>query len=89
VSNGYSVVFDPKAWDQLMRLPLRLQERVTDAIEGLEVEPRPSGVTKLSGNENYYRIRVSDYRIIYEIRDNVLLVLILKIGHRSDVYKSP
>ena len=49
--------------------------------------PRPRGVEKLEGRENRYRIRVGDYRVIYEIHDEVLLVLVVRIGHRREVYR--
>jgi mRNA interferase RelE/StbE len=87
VSEPYSVVYDPAAWRELMKLPQATQERILTAIEGLEVEPRPRGVKKLSGSENYYRIRIGQYRVLYEIRDAVLLVLILTVGNRRDVYR--
>lgn len=56
-------------------------------IDELATSPRPNGVKKLKGKENTYRIRVGDYRILYEIFDDVLLVTVVKIGHRSKVYK--
>jgi mRNA interferase RelE/StbE len=51
------------------------------------IEPRPNGVKKLQGEENSYRIRVGDYRVIYDIFDDILLVKIVDVGHRSKVYK--
>jgi len=56
-------------------------------IDGLELEPRPSGVVKLSGSSDLYRVRSGDYRIIYRIEDQILQVLVIKIGNRRDVYK--
>ncbi len=53
----------------------------------MAIEPRPNGVKKLQGEENSYRIRVGDYRVIYDIFDDVLLVSVVDIGHRSKVYK--
>ncbi|MEH2244615.1 MAG: type II toxin-antitoxin system RelE/ParE family toxin [Nostoc sp.] len=57
-------------------------------IYELAIEPRPNGVKKLQGEENTYRIRVSDYRVIYDIFDEILLVNVIDIGHRSKVYKN-
>ncbi len=68
-----------------MNLPPRLQERVFLAIEALESTPRPSGVVKLQGEDNLYRIRVGDYRIIYQIQDGALLIIVVKVGNRRDV----
>lgn len=87
MSDGYSVVIEPAAWDAIMRLPRRDQERVLTAIEGLEISPRPSGVKKLEGAHNLYRVRSGDYRIIYSIEDGQLVVIIIKVGNRRDVYK--
>lgn len=53
----------------------------------MAIEPRPNGVKKLQGDDNSYRLRVGDYRVIYEVVDNVLIVTVIKIGHRSDIYK--
>ncbi len=84
---AYSVNIEAAAWKAIMRLNENLQERILTAIEGLEPEPRPSGVTKLQGYENLYRVRVGDYRIIYEIQDDVLVVVVVKVGNRRDVYR--
>lgn len=69
-----------------MKLPQRIQERLLTAIERLEADPRPRGTVKLSGFENFYRIRVGEYRAIYEIRDEVFVVLVVKVGKRGDIY---
>jgi mRNA interferase RelE/StbE len=71
----------------LARLAKREQTRIVRAIAGLADEPRPYGVKVLSGEENFYRIRVGDYRIIYEIDGKRIMVLVLRIGHRKDVYR--
>jgi mRNA interferase RelE/StbE len=63
------------------------QRRISAKIDSLKTNPRPSGVEKLSGEEDLYRVRVGDYRILYQIHDRILLVLILRIGHRQDVYR--
>lgn len=69
----------------LERLPRDLAQQVVKALRDLEQEPRPHGVKKLTGHE-LYRIRVRDWRIVYQIRDTQLLVLVLKIASRGDVY---
>ena len=76
----------------LRRIPKKEVARILKRIEALAVEPRPPGAEKLSGQERYrlrqgvYRIIV--YRIIYEIKDEELVVVVVKVGHRRDVYKS-
>ena len=81
----YEVVLSPKAEKQLDELPTPLRRRITEAIEGLESNPRPHGVKKLTGAENLWRIRVGDYRIVYTIEDDRLIVLVVKVGHRREI----
>ena len=83
----YEVQLVATARRELLKLPARARTRVGDAIRALGADPRPSGCKKLSGNADYFRIRVGDYRILYEIRDRDILVLVIKIGHRRDVYR--
>ena len=87
MNGGYAVVISPSAWRDLMKLTEQAQSAVFDALEGLEREPRPSGVVKMQGTENLYRVRSGNYRIIYEVQDDVLRVLVVKIGDRRDIYK--
>lgn len=61
--------------------------KIISAAEALAVNPFPSGHVKLSGSQRSYRIRVGDYRILYEVIDNRLIIEIIKVGHRKDVYK--
>ncbi len=82
----YSIDFKPIAKRQLAKLHKTIQHRLETKIDALTGNPRPHGYKKLQGFENRYRIRVGDYRVIYEIHDDVLLVLIVKIGHRRDIY---
>jgi mRNA interferase RelE/StbE len=62
------------------------RQRIVRRIQELASEPRPPGVEKLSGSP-YYRVRQGAYRIVYEIQDDVLIIHILKVGHRKDVYR--
>ena len=68
------------------RIPRKDLTRILDKIEALRDEPRPPGSVKLSGRE-YYRIRQGDYRIVYEVQDEVLIIVLIKVGHRRGVYK--
>lgn len=71
---------------QLRKLDRTAQRRVQGAIELLAAEPRPSGAKKLVGGDGEWRVRTGDYRIVYEIHDNVLLVLVIAVGHRREIY---
>jgi mRNA interferase RelE/StbE len=68
-------------------LPAEFQRRLSPHIDALAADPRPRVVVKLSGSSDIYRIRIGDYRIVYEIQDVGLVVLLLKIGNRRDVYR--
>lgn len=81
----YDVILSPKAEKQFEELANPLQRRITEALEGLESNPRPHGVKKLAGAENLWRIRVGDYRVVYTIEDKRLIVLVVKIGHRREI----
>lgn len=83
----YTVQFTPGARRALKRLEATSQRRIGAAIDGLAVNPRPSGVKKLADTENHWRTRVGDYRVIYQIFDNVLVIAIVIVGHRRDVYR--
>lgn len=83
----YRVLFTPAAERDLGALPPDVRVRVEARISGLGVNPRPPGCKKLSGRGNLWRIRAGDYRILYEIHDRALFVLVVKIGHRGDVYE--
>lgn len=80
----YPVRILPKAEKEIEALDYKIQDRIFDKIESLVKNPLPSQATKLK-NTNSYRLRVGDYRIIYEIYNGI--VYILKVGHRRDVYR--
>ncbi|MGV0028692.1 type II toxin-antitoxin system RelE family toxin [Phormidesmis priestleyi] len=84
---SYQVEFTRPADKQLKALPVNVQERLQPKIASLAQEPRPIGSAKLQGNDDLYRIRVGTYRIIYKIQDDLLLVLVVTVRHRRDVYR--
>ena len=81
----YSVDFSKVARKLFNKLPSDVQERIETKINNLAIEPRPNGVKKIQGEENSYRIRVGDYRVVYEIFDDILLVTVIRVKHRSQV----
>lgn len=83
----YRVVVLPSAARSLARLPRNDVRRIGRALDSLQSDPRPSGVVKLTGASDTYRVRVGRYRILYVLRDEVLTVTVVKIGHRRDVYR--
>jgi mRNA interferase RelE/StbE len=84
---SYRIEVAPAAVRQLRKLDRVAQRRVQAAIELLASQPRPSGAKKLVGGDDEWRVRTGDYRIVYEIHDHVLLVLVVAVGHRRDIYE--
>ena len=83
----YTIEFASAADRQLRKLPRHAQERLKPAIDALRLDPRPVGMVKLTGEWNQWRIRVGDYRVVYEIHDGRLLVLVVRVEHRRGVYR--
>ena len=81
----YQVRVERKAQKKLSKIPEPYYSNIKAAILDLGSDPRPTGCKKLKGREAY-RVRVADYRIIYEIHDSVLLVDVVDLGHRKDIY---
>lgn len=86
----YSVEFTKSAKKEFFKLESKIQERVTDALTVLSQNPFSTilNCKKLKGADNLYRVRLGDYRLVYEIRKSVLIVLVVKIGHRREVYRN-
>jgi len=84
---SYEIEITRTAEKRLKQLPRQDQERVVRAIIALAGEPFPRGSRKLSGYDDVFRIRVGQYRVIYSVSGQKLIIIILKIGHRRDVYR--
>ena len=84
---SYDVLLAPAAVRQLRKLEPAGRRRVQAAIDLLAAEPRPPSARQLVGGAGEWRVRTGDFRIIYEIHDQQLLVLVIKVGHRRDVYE--
>ena len=83
----YQIEVAPAAFRVMKKLDRHAQARIQAAIELLADNPRPPGAKKLIGGEGEWRVRTGDYRIVYEIDDGILLVLVIAVGHRRDVYR--
>jgi mRNA interferase RelE/StbE len=83
----YAVNIEKSALKVLKKLPRNFIAMIWKEIVSLERNPRPSGHKKLKGHQSLYRIRCGNYRIIYEIQDKVLVVLVIRIGDRKEVYR--
>jgi len=84
---AYEVLLSKAARRQLSTLPVFIHNKIIEDISALSSSPRPAGCKKLKGYKNAWRIRVGDYRVIYEIEDKILRILVIAIGHRKDIYE--
>jgi mRNA interferase RelE/StbE len=84
---SYEVQLSAAAAREFRKLPTDVAKRLKPAILALADNPRPQGVVKLAGQENAWRIRSGDYRVLYQIHDRTLLVLVVEIAHRREVYR--
>lgn len=83
----YRIEVAPAVVRQLRKLDPAARRRIQAAIELLAEHPRPQGARKLVGGDGEWRVRTGDYRIVYEVHDDVLLVLVVAVGHRRDIYQ--
>ena len=82
----YKIFFTETFYRNLKVIPARDTKRILSRIEGLAEDPRPTGSQKLAGQPDRYRVRQGNYRIIYSIEDKQLVVVVVKVGHRREVY---
>ena len=84
---AYTIEIAPRAERDIKALHLPVRRRIGHKLDQLATDPRPHGCVKLAGNLDLYRIRAGDYRILYQVKAEVLLVLIVRVGHRRDIYR--
>ena len=84
----YRIALSPMAARQLGKLDAQVRRRIQAALDLLAEQPRPPSATRLVGGAGEWRVRTGDYRIVYEIEDEQLLILVLRIGHRREVYET-
>lgn len=83
----YQLRIKKSAYKELSKMPKVTVLRISKVIDQFKTNPYPKGCKKFKGSENNYRVRVGDYRILYSIYDDVLIIEVVKIAHRKDVYK--
>lgn len=85
---GYQIKILPTAKKELASLPKPIRVRIGKKIDSLQTDPTPQGVKLLKGGQREaYRVRVGDYRILYQIKRDILTILVIKIGHRREIYR--
>jgi mRNA interferase RelE/StbE len=83
----YAVVWDNAARKQLEDITPRERARILRRVDALADDPRPHGVVKMAGADDRWRIRIGSYRVVYEIVDDQLVVTVVRVGHRGEVYR--
>ena len=83
----YEIALSAAAQKNLDRLQNKIRTRIADALEDLRDEPRPRSSRKLAGSERLWRIRVGNYRVIYTIEGDELIILVVRVAHRKDAYR--
>jgi mRNA interferase RelE/StbE len=84
---AYAVIVQPDALRAMSKIPEPDRSRIGRKVEALGENPRPGGMEKLKGPVDLYRIRGGNYRVIYQIHDDVIEVVVIQIGHRKDIYR--
>jgi mRNA interferase RelE/StbE len=84
---AYRIQFTPRAERDFKSLDGSIRGRIARRIDSLGETPYPQGIKKIEGEDELYRLRVGDYRILYQVKGKILLVLIVGIGHRRDIYR--
>ena len=84
---AYTVEVSPAAERELRKLPSQVRNTLLRRLASLRDDPRPPDAKKLSSPENLWRIREDNYRVIYRIKDDVLLVVVVRAGHRKEIYR--
>ena len=84
---NYNILISATAEKVLKKIPKKDRIRIVQLIQTLAISPVPQGARKLMYEQNIYRVRQGNYRVIYELKNKKLIILILKIGHRKDIYR--
>lgn len=84
---GYEVVLKPSAAKVLRKLPKPIQKRIGKRIDELAGNPRPPDAKALAGAEGFLRVRAGEYRIVYTVKDRELIVLVIRVGHRREIFR--
>jgi mRNA interferase RelE/StbE len=84
---AHRIEISPAAARQLKKIDRRVLLQIAEKIDLPAAEPRPRGCEKLSGYDNLYRVRIGDYRIVYGVEDRLVVVVVLKVGNRAEIYQ--
>jgi len=85
---SYRIEIKGSAAKALKKIPKANRKRIVEKIDSLAESPPNPDTTKMKGNNPFHKVRIGDYRIVYEIQEDVLVILVVKIGHRKDIYRN-
>ena len=85
---SYRIEIKGSAAKALKKIPKASRKRIVEKIDSLAESPPNPDTTKMKGDNPFHKVRVGDYRIVYEIQEDVLVILVIKIGHRKDIYRN-
>ena len=85
---SYRIEIKRSAAKALKKIPKASRKRIVEKIDSLAESPPNPDTTKMKGNNPFHKVRIGDYRIVYEIQEDVLVILVVKIGHRKDIYRN-
>jgi len=85
---SYRIEIKRSAAKALKKIPKANRKRIVEKIDSLAESPPNPDTTKMKGNNPFHKVRIGDYRIVYEIQEDVLVMLVIKIGHRKDIYRN-
>jgi len=83
----YKIAWKNSARRELKKISREVIPKILETVETLAINPFPAGVRKISGSEHTYRIRVGDYRIVYNVISSILVIEVIRVGHRKDIYR--
>lgn len=85
----YRIEFTKSAQKEFVKLSKKVQDKIVDSLQLLATNPFSELIKfkKIRGADNLFRIRIGDYRVVYEIKKNVLMIIVIKVGHRKEVYR--
>ena len=84
---AYEIILRPSAARELRKLPKEIRKRIGKKIDELASNPRPPDAKALTGSERFLRVRAGDYRIVYTVKDQTPIIMVVRIGHRREIYR--
>ncbi len=85
---SYEILWKRSAVKELKQLPKETIQKINKVVTGLADNPLPVGVRKLVGSEHTFRVRIGDYRIVYSVQSEKLIIEIIRVGHRREIYRT-